>query len=415
MLIRPNEQVVPVRGRLGLYRRYLRQSLAPETVADFEREARQAFSVAHAVATLSGTMALTLILEALQLPRGAGVILPAYTYFGLPGVLERAGLVPIFADVEPVAARLQVDRLAAAELARARAVLVPQLFGVLTDTSAIRRALGDHVVVIADCAHASLVGVGPTVASQAFGDVAFVSFDRVKLLDTMRGGMILLPDGPRAEKIKSALPALPPQPVARTLRTMLLYEVEAMIRHPYCYSLLGRLLARPQTMDWIRRQYRRLNVRAKQGDYRLSPLQAAIGLTRLREAPARNARRVSRVRLILDQLAAKATGTRERQYLGEVERAFVTAAPYPSSLVINVRSPEVARRFAQRLGFELLIGSRMAEFFGGAEPYRFPGAAHLFAHAAKLPILENVNEDRYRRFVEKFTAWLANELAPFPT
>jgi hypothetical protein len=29
--------------------------------------------------------------------------------------------------------------------------------------------------------------------------------------------------------------------------------------------------------------------------------------------------------------------------------------------------------------------------------------------------LENVNEDRYRRFVEKFTAWLANELAPFPT
>jgi len=410
VLIRPNEQVLPVPGRFGLYWRYLFRALNPETVGDFERAAAEALSVPYTAATLSGSMALTLILQALRLEPGSRVVLPVFTYFGLPGILERAGLVPVFADVDPVAARLRADDMA---FSSARVALAPQLFGVLTDTAVIRRALGEGGTVIADCAHAALVGVDRGVTAPAFGDVAFLSFDQTKILDTMRGGMVLAPDERLIDRLKEVLSPLPAQPVSRALRTALLYEAEALIRGTICYSLFGRLLASPAIMDWVRRQYRRLNLRPKQGYFRLSPLQAAMGLVRLRQASSRNALRVAHVKLYLDRLRDKVSDLSARRYLDEAAQAFINAAPYPSTLVLNVRRPAEAQRLARRLGFEVLAGSRVAEFFGAGGARHYPGAAHLHAHAIKLPIMERVNEYRFRFFVERFTDWLADELAPY--
>ena len=48
-----------------------------------------------------GRTALYFILKALDLPKGSEIICPALTFWVVPEITRVAGLVPVFADVDP--------------------------------------------------------------------------------------------------------------------------------------------------------------------------------------------------------------------------------------------------------------------------------------------------------------------------
>jgi UDP-2-acetamido-2-deoxy-ribo-hexuluronate aminotransferase len=65
-----------------------------------ERELASYLGRRYAIGVSSGTEALYLILKALSLPKGSAILLPSFTFVATAEVVVRAGLRPIFVDVE---------------------------------------------------------------------------------------------------------------------------------------------------------------------------------------------------------------------------------------------------------------------------------------------------------------------------
>jgi len=79
--------------RKGIY-------LNGEETKALERELASYLGRRYAIGVSSGTEALYLILKALSLPKGSAILLPSFTFVATAEVVVRAGLRPIFVDVE---------------------------------------------------------------------------------------------------------------------------------------------------------------------------------------------------------------------------------------------------------------------------------------------------------------------------
>ena len=104
-------------------RRFARQdssSTGPH-IAEFERAFAARMGANYAVATSYGRMAFYYLLEALQLPKGSEIILPALTFWVIPELARVAGLKPVFADVDPRSVYTRPVRVSNARSPRAPA------------------------------------------------------------------------------------------------------------------------------------------------------------------------------------------------------------------------------------------------------------------------------------------------------
>ncbi|MER7673533.1 DegT/DnrJ/EryC1/StrS family aminotransferase [Kitasatospora sp. NPDC096128] len=119
-------------------------------VAAFEREYAAFAGVRHCVGAANGTDALELALRALDLPPGAGVVLPANTFVATAEAVQRAGLRPVPVDVDPEHLLIDPDRVAAA-LPGAAALLPVHLFGQCAPMEALLE-LADGRPVVEDAA-----------------------------------------------------------------------------------------------------------------------------------------------------------------------------------------------------------------------------------------------------------------------
>src|SRR5262245_20883097 len=70
-------------------------------VAEMERQVATLFGKQHGLMCNSGSSALYLAVELLDLPKGSEVITSTLTFSTDISSLVRAGLVPVFVDVEP--------------------------------------------------------------------------------------------------------------------------------------------------------------------------------------------------------------------------------------------------------------------------------------------------------------------------
>ena len=94
--------------------------LGPETEA-FETEFAAFCGRRHAVAVASGTEALRLALVAMEVGAGHEVIVPAMTAVPTAAAVRAAGAVPVFVDIDPETATLDVTAARACRDRRARA------------------------------------------------------------------------------------------------------------------------------------------------------------------------------------------------------------------------------------------------------------------------------------------------------
>ncbi len=83
-------------------------------VAEMERQVAALFGKASGVMVNSGSSALYLAVELLDLPAGSEVITSTCTFSTDISSLVRAGLVPVFVDIEPDTFNIDPARLAVA-------------------------------------------------------------------------------------------------------------------------------------------------------------------------------------------------------------------------------------------------------------------------------------------------------------
>jgi dTDP-4-amino-4,6-dideoxygalactose transaminase len=128
--------------------------LGPE-VKHFEEEVAALLGVGHALGCGSGTDALMLPLQALEIGPGHEVILPPFTFFATAGVVCRLGAKPVFADIDPVTFNLDPMQVENKITSRTRAIIAVHLYGQCADMEPLWRiAERHHLPIIEDAAQA---------------------------------------------------------------------------------------------------------------------------------------------------------------------------------------------------------------------------------------------------------------------
>ena len=112
-------------------------------VAEMEAQVAALFGKRYGVMCNSGSSALYLAVELLDLPPGSEVLTSPLTFSTDIAPLVRAGLVPVFVDVEVDTFQIDVSRMEEMITDATRAILVPNLAGNAPDWDAIR-AIADQ-------------------------------------------------------------------------------------------------------------------------------------------------------------------------------------------------------------------------------------------------------------------------------
>src|SRR3954449_7061741 len=115
-----------------------------KNVREMETQVSALFGKQSGVMVNSGSAALFLAIELLDLPPGSEVITSPLTFSTDLSPLVRAGLVPVFVDVEPDTFNLDADRIEEMVTPQTRAILAPNLAGNAPDWDTIRAVADRH-------------------------------------------------------------------------------------------------------------------------------------------------------------------------------------------------------------------------------------------------------------------------------
>jgi dTDP-4-amino-4,6-dideoxygalactose transaminase len=183
-----------------------RYVLGPEVTA-FEAEFAAYLGCRHAIGVASGTEALVLALQALQLRPSDYVATVSHTAVATVAAIELAGLKPLVLDIDPATCTLDPAKFAQALAnppsdGRIAAVIPVHLYGLAADLDAILDLARRHDVrVVEDCAQSH----GASLANRrlgSFGDIAAFSFYPTKNLGALGdGGAVLTNDDGLAARL----------------------------------------------------------------------------------------------------------------------------------------------------------------------------------------------------------------------
>jgi len=130
------------------------------------------------------------------------IILQAYTTIALPLAIKKAGFKPVYVDISEHTYNIDPDKIEAKINSRTRAIIVQHTFGIPAEMDKISEICKKHnLILIEDCAHS--LGVefnGKKIGT--FGDAAFFSFGRDKIISSTSGGMVIAKNEKLVEKIK---------------------------------------------------------------------------------------------------------------------------------------------------------------------------------------------------------------------
>ncbi len=239
-------------------------------VAEFEARFAERIGAEHAVATSSCTTALHLALVVAGVGPGDDVVVPSLSFIATTNVVRYVGARPVFADVDLATANLTPETVAAVLTTRTRAVIVVHQGGMPADVAGIRALVADRGVLVledAACAAGSRHRGAPVGQG---AELAAWSFHPRKLLTTGEGGMLT------------------------TERSDWLAALRRLREHGMSVSAADRHAAGDRV---VLEQYLEVGF-----NYRMTDMQAAVGLVQLGKLDAMVARRRAIVGWYRDRL-----------------------------------------------------------------------------------------------------------------
>ncbi|HVB43950.1 MAG TPA: DegT/DnrJ/EryC1/StrS family aminotransferase [Streptosporangiaceae bacterium] len=316
-------------------------------VAEFEAAFASSLGVSHAVAVSSCTAALHLMLLAQRIGPGDEVIVPSLSFIATANCVRYVGAEPVFADVDPVTLNLIPQTVRPVLTARTRAVLAVDQAGVPADLDGLRELCepgGIALLEDAACAAGSFYRGRPAGNGAA---LAAFSFHPRKLLTTGEGGMVVTADAEVAARL-------------RRLREHGM-DVSAAQRHAS---------AQPVIESYLEVGF----------NYRMTDVQAAIGLVQL----GKLAELVSRRR---------ALARRYQELLADLDGVTTIGDPdygttnFQSFWVLLPSDFPVRRHELLRLLAQAGISARRGIMAAHLEP------AYAGSPCAPLPVTERVSAD----------------------
>lgn len=165
-------------------------SSAGEFVRRFEDEFAQFCGCRHAAACSSGTAALHLAVRALGIGAGDEVIIPTFTMIATANAVAYTGAKPVLTDAEPKTFNLDIDAIERKITSRTKAIIVVHTYGHPVDMDGVNTIASKYgLYVVEDAAEAH----GSTYKGQKVGTLAHCaafSFYANKTFTTGEGGML---------------------------------------------------------------------------------------------------------------------------------------------------------------------------------------------------------------------------------
>jgi perosamine synthetase len=344
-------------------------------VAEFETAVAGYVGAKYGVATNACTSSLHLSLHLSGIGPNTEVIVPSFTCMATCNAIHHAGGEPVFADIDPRTFNLDPESAETAITSRTRAILVVHQVGLAADMQPFETIAKRRGVALIEDGACSL---GATSRGKRVGSIAAptsFSFHPRKMITTGEGGMITTNDAVLAEK-------------ARTLRA-----TGASISDLERHKAKGVLVQKYGEIGY---------------NYRMTDIQAAIGLVQMRKLDA-----------MLEQRTAQA-----RRYdvalvnIAELEPPYVPAYAthaYSSYLVrvrpqSRVHRDELLHRMSER-GISCRVGIQplhhepfYAAQHGGKH---FPATEEAAASTIFLPIFPGLKEEEQERVVDALKGSLA--------
>jgi len=228
-------------------------------VGEFEKRFAEYVGAKYAVAVSSCTTALHLAMIVSEIKKNDEVLCPSYSFIATANSIRYVGARPVFVDIDPVTFNLDPNRIEEAITPYTRAILIVHQIGLpaaMDEITAIAARKGLLVIEDAACA------IGSEYRGQRIGrphsPLACFSFHPRKILSTGEGGMITTND----EQVSARL---------RTLRQ---------------HAMTVSDLARHSSSKVVIESYAEVGY-----NYRMTDLQAALGLVQLQRLPGFIARR----------------------------------------------------------------------------------------------------------------------------
>lgn len=157
----------------------------------FEKELASYVGARHAVAVNSGTSALDIAVQALDLPRGSEIITTPFTFAATSNAILYNGHIPIFADIDPITRNIHPDEIRKRISSKTRAIIYVDYAGHPCAIDEIEKIAREHgLLLIEDACHA----LGTSYKGRkigTFADMTVFSFHPVKPITTGEGGAVV--------------------------------------------------------------------------------------------------------------------------------------------------------------------------------------------------------------------------------
>ena len=167
-----------------------------KNVSLFEEKIAKSFEKSKAVMVNSGSSALYILIEALNLPKGSEVITPALTFATTVGCLVKNDLIPHFVDVGSNSYCIDIEKLDAAINQNTSAIIAPDLMGNICEWEKIKEIVhgtNKDIKIICD----SAVTLGAKLFGKSNGsycDAAITSFYGSHVINGAGNGGMLVTD-----------------------------------------------------------------------------------------------------------------------------------------------------------------------------------------------------------------------------
>jgi dTDP-4-amino-4,6-dideoxygalactose transaminase len=171
-------------------------------VEAFEEAFAAWVGAAHAVAVTNGTSALHLALTASGVGAGDEVIVPSLSFVATANAVRQCGATPVFAEIDPATYTLDPVAAASAVTRRTRAIMPVHQIGLPADMEELALLADRHGLALVEDAATALGATYRGRRIGSLGDTACFSFHPRKVITTGEGGMITTPDGKAAERLR---------------------------------------------------------------------------------------------------------------------------------------------------------------------------------------------------------------------
>jgi perosamine synthetase len=327
---------------------------------EFQEKIAKLCGVKHGIAVCNGTQALYVGLCILGIGKGDEVIVPDFTFIASANAVFWTGAKPVFVDIDRKTFNIDPKKIEALITKKTKAIMPVHIYGQSANMPEIMKIARKHkLYVIEDAAQGIKVTYGGKPTG-SFGEVGCMSFYGDKVLTTGEGGMVLTNDDKLAE------------------RAVILLNQGRTGRGWYVHDYMGY-------------------------NFRMTDLQAGIGLAQLKKLPEIIKRR-KRIEKLYKELLAKVPGV-------ELPHRDSRGFNVPFRYTVLVKDPQALSDYLTTQGIKTarsFYPLHLQPCYKGSRG-SFPNSIYAYEHLLRLPSGNILTESDMRYVCAKIKDFYKND------